>query len=217
MPGSGLIDVVDTVGVVKADRSDVGTAVGPWLASTDPAQHRYLVMDFPRTPTAPPTLTGTAPSPPGRVVGQDARLDDGELVARVQLDRPAVVVAKVSYHPRWRVLVDGKKIKPMMVTPGIPGVVLPAGQHDVAFVYETVSFTGPLLLLGLLALVALAVVPRWWYGRRKPSAADDAAPVDPACLGQPADDAASSAAPIAPARSPNSAPTMAGIDRTSDE
>jgi uncharacterized membrane protein YfhO len=74
---------------------------------------------------------------------------------------------KATYHPRWTVTVDGKRAKTQMLAPSFVGVAVPAGQHVVEFRYEPYPDYWLLFLIGVLTLVALAVVPRWWSRRRR--------------------------------------------------
>ena len=47
---------------------------------------------------------------------------DGSYSANVRLDRPAVVLLKESFDPRWTVTVDGVPAKPVMMAPSYVGV-----------------------------------------------------------------------------------------------
>jgi uncharacterized membrane protein YfhO len=74
---------------------------------------------------------------------------------------------KASYHPRWTVTVDGKPAQTQMVAPSFVGVEVPAGRHSVEFRYEPYPSYWLLFLVGVIALIALAVVPRVWIRRRQ--------------------------------------------------
>jgi hypothetical protein len=68
---------------------------------------------------------------------------------------------KATYDPRWHVTVDGKPAKTQMLAPSFVGVAVPAGQHRIAFRYVPYGYYWELLTLGALALIALALVPRF--------------------------------------------------------
>ncbi len=65
-----------------------------------------------------------------------------EVVRPAQLDvtaacsQPATLVLKMSYHPHWRVTVDGREQPTFMVSPGYIGVNLTTGPHHVRAEYD---------------------------------------------------------------------------------
>ena len=46
LPSAGYVRVVDTVGVLSADKTDVGTMSVPYLRSTSPGAGRYLTVAY---------------------------------------------------------------------------------------------------------------------------------------------------------------------------
>ncbi len=84
----------------------------------------------------------------------------------VEADRPAFVLLKASFDPRWQVTVDGVPVEPEMIAPSFVGHGVAPGEHVVRFVYEPFPRYDLLLLVGALCLVGLAVVPRWLARRR---------------------------------------------------
>ena len=48
------------------------------------------------------------------------------------MDRPGVVLFKVSYDPRWEATVDGEPVETQMLSPALVGVPVPEGEHEVA-------------------------------------------------------------------------------------
>jgi hypothetical protein len=168
VPTSGYLRVVDTTPAIVADRTNLGQRVNDFLASSAPADGKIPVIAFGGDRAAAPTeafgqaLTGS----PGDVDVQFERPDDGVFGGTVTANRPAVVMLKATYHPRWKVTVDGKPAKTEMIAPSFVGVRVPAGQHTVEFEYVPYPDYWLLFLVGFLTLVALAVVPRWWARRR---------------------------------------------------
>jgi len=83
--------------------------------------------------------------------------EDGTFAASVRLRRPAVVVLASSYHPRWRVTVDGREVAPLMVAPSFVGVPVGSGDHTVAFRYQPYRSSLAWIILGLEIVAAIAV------------------------------------------------------------
>ena len=99
----------------------------------------------------------------------------------MQLDRPAVVLLKESFDPRWTVTVDGVSTKPVMMAPSYVGVQVAAGSHVVEFHYKSYPHYPLLAAFGIAILLALAVWPfrnriRGAFGR--PAAAPATTPAN---------------------------------------
>ncbi len=163
---SGYLEVVDTAGVIVADRSDLGRSSNVFLRSDLVAEHRLPVVAYGGSPPPDQTLTDPAvTSSPGDVTEQIASPQDGVFAGHVTATRTAAVLLKSSYDPRWRVLVDGRAQKPEMVAPGFVAATVPAGMHTVEFIYVPFPGYGWLLAIGILALAALAFAPRFFARR----------------------------------------------------
>lgn len=115
----------------------------------------YRTPDGPRPLWAPPgPFERVEPPPPvARLVPGPRSRDTAS--AEVELAGAAVLVHKVTFHPAWRVTIDGRPAEPVMVTPGHLGVVVPAGKHEVRFAYRP-GWTKAILLAAGVAL-ALAL------------------------------------------------------------
>ncbi len=70
--------------------------------------------------------------------------------AEVRLDEPALVVFKVGYHPRWKLLVDGQRHRSFVVTPGFVGAELSKGEHRLVLEYHPFRLRAALFVLCLL-------------------------------------------------------------------
>ena len=79
--------------------------------------------------------------------------------ATVIAERPAMVMLKASFDPRWQVSVDGVAVAPEMIAPSFVGRTVPAGRHVVRFVYEPFPRYDLLLTFGALTLLGLALLP----------------------------------------------------------
>jgi hypothetical protein len=160
---SGYVGVVDAVGPpFIADRGDLSRRVGPFLGSDELLAGRYPTIAFGGEPAAPPTVTGgEAPTgPAGSVLSENDSLPDGEVTARVVANRPAMVLLKSSFDPRWQVIVDGVSTSPAMVAPSFVGVEVSAGSHEVTLRYRPFPRYDVLFAIGLLAFLGL------WFGQR---------------------------------------------------
>ncbi len=62
---------------------------------------------------------------------------------------------KMSYHPEWKVFVDGKEEQLRMLSPSFMGVAVHAGTHDVVFSYEVFWYRIVLFIVGIFSLILL--------------------------------------------------------------
>ncbi len=154
----GYVQVVDTVGAIAANASDLGTVMQPFVDSSLPARGTYLSVAFAGGAPAPPTLQPgekVPSSPAGSVLEEHDDLAQGRVVATVLAHRRSVVLLKCSFDPGWSVTVDGAAVQPEMVAPALVGVPVGPGVHHVVFQYE--GFSEYPLLLGIAAVTLLAV------------------------------------------------------------
>lgn len=185
---SGLVVVADTFQPQIEHDTFLKTALGA-LAGPAAAQGRYAAVQRPGLP-APDLTWPASDAEPGSITRTERAKDGSVVTVRVDANREAAVIAKVSYTPRWTAIVDGREVRPYMVAPGLPAVTVPAGEHEVVFRYRSYGF-GPAILFGLLALAALIVYDR----RRRPA---DPGFRDPRPAPEPA--------PMVAARSPSPTP-----------
>jgi hypothetical protein len=164
---AGYVQVVDPAPPARADRTTLAAVVGPTLSAEDAAARRPTVA-FAGAQVAPGTSGGGGR--PGTVEPLSDSPESGTFAARVRLDRPASVVLASSFHPRWRVTVDGREAPLQLVAPSFVGVGVDEGEHAVVFRYEPYPWTVPLLLLGAAVIGVLGLGPvarrRW---RRRPA------------------------------------------------
>jgi hypothetical protein len=159
---SGYLDVVDTVPPpIVADRSNLYQQAGFFLQSDLLTEGRYPTIAFAGDPAAPPTLSGgEQPSgPAGSVEFEDDALADGVVTAQVVANRPAMVILKSSFDPRWQVIVDGVTLAPQMVAPSFVGRTIPAGRHIVVFRYHPFPRYDLLFGVGALGFAGIWVGP----------------------------------------------------------
>ena len=170
MPNSSYVDLVDVLPPITADRTNLGIRVADWWHSDLPGRAANPGIAFAGHPAPKPTVTEDAlPSTPaGRVIGQDVDLADGRATTTVVADRPAMVMLKTTFDPRWQVTVDGVPQDPQMIAPSFVGREVSAGRHIVRFVYEPFPRYDVMLLIGLVTLVAFALMPRLLSRRERP-------------------------------------------------
>jgi hypothetical protein len=163
---SGYLRVVDTADFVTTDRAHLDPVARQALTTYDAEQPLLLTVMLTDEEQAGPT-TNQAPGMPGDVVQEVALPEEGRFVAAVEMNRPAVLMLKTSYHPRWEARVDGVTTRPFMVAPSFMGVSVPAGTHSVEFRYTPFQHHGPLMLLGAVAIGLLVLTPEMTrLGRR---------------------------------------------------
>ena len=160
---TGYLEVVDTVAPpITADRLDIGRQTAPFLASSELTAHLYRPVAFAGEPAAQPTLTSApvGPAKAGSVESQASVPANGVFRGVIDVNRPAVVLLKATYDPRWKLTVDGVTVKTQMIAPALVGGAVPPGRHTILFEYVSYPFYPWLLLLGISSLVALAFAPR---------------------------------------------------------
>jgi hypothetical protein len=172
---TGYLEVVDTVGPpIVADNQNLGGRVQGWLASSQIDERRFPTVAFDGAPAAAPTLAPgqTVTGPAGQVLGQFVRPADGYFGGQVHADRPAVVLLKSTFHPRWGVTVDGRPAPTEFIAPSFVGVKVPAGDHTVVFQYRRYPDYLWLFVLAGMAIVALLVADQL-LNARDPDADED--------------------------------------------
>jgi hypothetical protein len=167
---TGYFDVVDTVAPpIVTNRKHMNLAPSQFLKDPGLAFGRLKQVAFDGAKAPLPTsLDGRVTGVAGTVRETEVDPDHGEFAATVHARRTAIVLLKATYHPRWRVTVDGKEVKPEIIAPALVGVRVSAGQHDVRFGYRSFQWYLPLWILGGLTLVALARGPQWLADGRLP-------------------------------------------------
>jgi hypothetical protein len=157
LPDAGYVRVVDTVGSLSADKTDVGTMSVPYLGSDLPGQGRYLAVAYADSPPAPLTapqvsdIAGAA----GTVRSERDDLADGRVSATVVARRTAAVVLSASFDPGWSVRVDGHRARLEMLAPALPAVRVGPGVHTITFSYEGFGLYPALFAVLVVTLVAL--------------------------------------------------------------
>jgi hypothetical protein len=167
---TGYIQVVDTAGVVEADRTDMASQMQPFLRSAAFRSGELATVAYdggaPATPTLPIDAAPTTPA--GSSTDVFVETQNGYFAGDVTANRTAAVVLKATFDPRWQVIVDGKRAVPYMVVPGFVAVTVGPGRHVVVFQYVAYSHYALLLGIGALTLLVLGFGPWLWRTRGRP-------------------------------------------------
>jgi len=126
-----------------------------WLRGGGPARWAFTRYDYHQAPPrdVPVPIADCAGARISYERVQPARF---EVLARC--DAASAMVFKVTYHPNWRVTVDGAEVATFMVSPSYLAFAVPAGEHFVVAEYRSTPIKAPLLALGAVVLVAAFVV-----------------------------------------------------------
>ena len=152
VPASGVARYVTvTSRQAMASKLELFDATVAWFQGEDAAADRFVRYDYLSAP-GPLSKTGDCGST-GSIRFSSA--DESSILATVACDAEGDLMLKVTYHPNWRVSVDGIAAETFMVSPSYVGVHLPAGIHQVKAVYEAAPAKWPLLLVGLFALLVV--------------------------------------------------------------
>lgn len=170
-----LPGVHETVAILRVGARLRGTprearnAIREWMNGNGPATGTSVILDIPTARSraglldAPRQVTGRKDfSFQAPVRGEVLRSEQqgGHFSATVRLDEPAVVAAKISYHPFWRVRVDGVERNAVFVFPGFVGVELSPGQHEIEGAFRWPAYSRWLMVLAPLPFVVAWRVAR---------------------------------------------------------
>src|SRR5207253_43771 len=97
------------------------------------------------------------------------KYDPTRVELRTDSDGDSILVLSENHYPGWRAYLDGRGVDVMRVDYNLRGVTVPAGHHEVNFIYRPKSVMIGLLIsmLTAVALIVLSfrVLPRRWLQR----------------------------------------------------
>ncbi len=186
---SGFFDLVEADSLLCGPREDWFPAVRAWLQSdwVEAKQHPRIVLSScsdPALPLAafPQELISPAPlgEPCGRILRE--KVEPGLYTVEFEATRACWLLLKATFHPGWRVTLDGRPAEVAMLAPSFPGIAVGSGRHQATFRYEPGPLRAWLQVTGLAALL-LAAVATWqeerlrhrgrqWWARLCPGAID---------------------------------------------
>jgi len=168
---AGWFELVQAQFAAKADKRSYWDITTQWMKSGLLEKRQYLRYDFDHLPILRPgermiepdfaqVEIGETPYPYFGAVLEQKRLAAGDFVAKVRADAPCYLLLKCTYHPGWIATVNGRRIRPVMLTPAFVGVAIDEGTWDVRLKYAAPVYKTPLLLIGIFLLAFL------WYRER---------------------------------------------------
>jgi len=149
----GVAYVSYRVGVVADER----TALATTTARAHEAQTTDL-LTHEDTSTLPALPAGDSCNGQRRVAQQIAAQTANTLTIRADSACPGLLVVNQSWAPGWTATVDGQPTPILRTNFLARGVALPAGQHEVRFVYAPGSFTVGLVLTIATSLTLLGLL-----------------------------------------------------------
>lgn len=130
----GLVSAVEITGTLPADKKAARAAAIAWL-KTDAAYADQVLAYAGHGPT--PNQPSTPIAATIVRAGRDSSAGDAaDIFAEVDARAPTTVMARESWHPRWRAYLDGRPAPIRRLTPDFPAVDVPAGRHLVQWRFE---------------------------------------------------------------------------------
>ncbi|GIL15679.1 MAG: hypothetical protein BroJett039_08520 [Chloroflexota bacterium] len=105
--------------------------------------------------------SGVADEPQGSV--QIERAEPERIAARVETNRAGWLVLNDSYYPGWRATVDNQPARILRANALARAIAVPAGTHQVEFVYDPLSVKIGLIISGVTGLLVCAII--FWDAR----------------------------------------------------
>jgi hypothetical protein len=111
-----------------------------------------------------PAVIPHIPSGMGTAVFEGDEIDN--IVIRTECPSEGLLVLRDSWYPGWMATVDGKKVPVLRVNGCYRGVIVPAGEHRVRFVYRPILVyaSGAVSLLTALFVVSVSLRRRSTQG-----------------------------------------------------
>ena len=139
VPNGGSFVPVSVVRSAPVERVARRKATAEWLLSGESGKNEVYAIGWSTE------ATDTANT---RVVSENEAPSRFSAAIEVT-ESPAVVALTQTYHPAWRVTIDGAPATLRRVTPDFPAVVVPVGSHAVVFRFVRPWWTFVLMLLPL--------------------------------------------------------------------
>ncbi len=164
----GYFAVVRVPYAAAANKQNFYNIVSNWLQSDwlTNRTHLLLAVDGSAPPNLPRLPGGQQLPPvasepiPGTVESEDR--DGEQYSAVVQVDSPAYVLFKMTYHPNWKATVNGLQGRTVMLTPGFIGVPVEPGKHRVQLRYSPGPLKMVLLFGGMVCLGVIGATVRYF-------------------------------------------------------
>jgi hypothetical protein len=125
----------------------------PWFTGDAPGNHRVTRWDYMVPAGTFTPVEGCADG--GRTLAE--RVESQRVAVTVQCPNASALVLKMSYHPNWKVRIDGVETPTYIVSPSFIGMDMPLGKHEVVAEYVPTPSKTPLIVLALIVLVLATV------------------------------------------------------------
>jgi hypothetical protein len=145
LPAPGLVAPVQVAGLLPANKLLLRELVKHWQRSDQSLRDQVLVHQG---------HGGLGPPPAGEV--RAAWRDGSSIGADVVARAPTTFAIRESWHPRWRIAIDGRAATVRRISPDLLAVDVPAGEHRIVARFHRPVWTW---LLWLLVPLAIAVEP----------------------------------------------------------
>ena len=86
------------------------------------------------------------------------QFDPNSVIVKTKAAQSSILVLSANHFPGWRAYVDGKFVTNLRVDYNLRGVVVPAGEHTVEFIYRPKS----VLIGAVISLLTLIGLVIWW-------------------------------------------------------
>ena len=177
LPGSGEAVVL----MHEAERREGSprterASIRAWLSGNGPRLRQTIVLDVLDVGDRE-GLVGAPDRIAPIAYPSDSRPPAGEVIwsshvgstfrAEVSLEEPALVVAKIGFHPFWNVELDGEPVQPVFAYPGFLAVPCEPGTHEIGGYFQWPRYARILTWLGPLPLVIAFLRERALKRRRR--------------------------------------------------
>ena len=121
-----------------------------WMTNKNLEEGKFIRYDYPARSDGSEEFTARDYSGGGSV--SQEKVLPGRMDLRVNCSKAATLVLRMTYHPNWKVTIDGKKVQTFMVSPSFIGFEVPAGNHSVRAEYRSPIYKTILLSFGACTL-----------------------------------------------------------------
>ena len=167
-PESGYFDLVEVPYSVRVDRYSFYDVNARWLASSWPEKRKHLLVKLlDNVPRDIPQLMSGQPLPDTETTADLGTVDaaeerDASYRVRVNVERPSYLLFKMTYHPNWKAVIDGRDTNTVILSPGFVGIPMTTGEHSIEFRYDPGRMKYALVLAGLLVVGAAFWFEKKW-------------------------------------------------------
>ena len=160
------------VGSPRTERQSIRS----WMAGNGPRLRQTIVLDIPdgsdrealvgAPDRASPILYPSEIRPPSGEIHRSSHIGS-TFRAEVTLNEPALVVAKIGFHPFWNVHLNGEPVEPVFAYPGFLAIPCDAGTHELGGYFQWPLYARVLAWLSPLPLVIAFLRERALKRRRR--------------------------------------------------